>query len=49
MNFCMRLSAPLPLRTRIPVINKVAAGYPAEFTDLDYPLNVADEYVDAPT
>ncbi|MCZ6835639.1 MAG: S24 family peptidase, partial [Planctomycetota bacterium] len=42
------IEAPLPLRSRIPLINKVAAGYPAEFTDLDYPLNVADEYVECP-
>jgi repressor LexA len=37
-----------PLRRTIPVINKVAAGYPAEFTDLDYPASVADEYVACP-
>ena len=35
------------LRT-IPVINKVAAGYPKEFTDLGYPVGIADEYVAAP-
>jgi SOS-response transcriptional repressor LexA len=29
----------------IPLINKVAAGYPQHFTDLDYPPSVADEYV----
>jgi repressor LexA len=32
----------------IPVINKVAAGYPAEFTDLDYPRSVADDYILCP-
>jgi phage repressor protein C with HTH and peptisase S24 domain len=32
----------------IPIINKVAAGYPQEFTDLNYPAGVADEYVAAP-
>ncbi len=32
----------------IPVINKVAAGYPQDFTDLGYPLGVADEYVTVP-
>jgi len=32
----------------IPVINKVAAGYPQEFTDLGYPVGVADEYVSVP-
>ncbi len=42
------IEAPLPLRTRIPRSNKVAAGYPTEFTDLDYPLNIADEYVECP-
>jgi SOS-response transcriptional repressor LexA len=33
---------------RVPVINKVAAGQPQEFTDLGYPVGVADEYVGAP-
>jgi len=33
---------------RIPVINKVAAGYPMEFTDLGYPVGMADEYVSGP-
>lgn len=33
---------------RVPLINRVAAGYPAGFTDLDYPARVADRYVDAP-
>lgn len=32
----------------IPVINKVAAGYPQNFTDLDYPAGVADEYIRCP-
>lgn len=32
----------------VPVINKVAAGYPAEFNDLDYPVGVADDYVRCP-
>ncbi len=32
----------------IPVINKVAAGYPEEFSDLGYPVGVADEYVAVP-
>ncbi|HOD79894.1 MAG: LexA repressor [Planctomycetes bacterium ADurb.Bin126] len=31
--------------TAVPVINKVTAGYPYHFTDLDYPPSVADEYV----
>lgn len=41
-----RLSLALP--SRVPLINKVAAGYPADFTDLGYPARVADEYVRAP-
>ncbi len=32
----------------IPVINKVAAGYPADFDDLSYPAGVADDYVRCP-
>jgi len=32
----------------IPVINKVAAGYPADFDDLDYPAGIADDYVRCP-
>jgi phage repressor protein C with HTH and peptisase S24 domain len=36
---------PLPLPRRVPLINKVAAGYPTGFTDLDYPARVADDYV----
>ena len=32
----------------LPVINKVKAGYPTEFTDLGYPARVADEYVRVP-
>ncbi len=33
---------------RVPLINKVAAGYPTDFTDLDYPARVADEYLTVP-
>jgi transcriptional regulator with XRE-family HTH domain/SOS-response transcriptional repressor LexA len=33
---------------QIPVINKVAAGYGQEFTDLGYPVGMADEYIAAP-
>lgn len=33
---------------QVPVINKVAAGSAKEFTDLDYPAGVADEYVELP-
>jgi len=36
-----------PLR-EIPLINKVAAGYPRSFTDLEYPARIADEYVRCP-
>lgn len=36
------------LSLEVPVINRVAAGYPREFTDLGYPARVADEYVRCP-
>lgn len=39
---------PTFLRSEIPLINRVAAGYPREFTDLGYPARIADEYVRAP-
>jgi len=32
----------------VPVINKVAAGYPNDFNDLDYPVGIADDYVRCP-
>jgi repressor LexA len=32
----------------VPIINKVAAGYPKDFTDLDYPRGVADGYLTCP-
>jgi SOS-response transcriptional repressor LexA len=32
----------------VPVINKVSAGYPGDFTDLEYPRGVADAYVGCP-
>jgi len=32
----------------IPVINRVSAGYPTDFDDLDYPVGVADDYVRCP-
>jgi len=32
----------------IPIINKVAAGYPSDFNDLDYPVGIADDYVRCP-
>lgn len=40
--------ADVPLRYDVPLINKVAAGYPSDFTDLDYPASVADDYVPSP-
>jgi SOS-response transcriptional repressor LexA len=36
------------LPVEVPLINKVSAGYPTEFTDLGYPARVADEYVRCP-
>ncbi len=33
---------------RVPLINRVPAGNPAEFTDLDYPAGIADGDVPAP-
>lgn len=42
------IDGPLSLGRQIPVINKVAAGYPKEFTDLDYPASVADDYIACP-
>ena len=32
----------------VPVINRVSAGYPKDFSDLNYPRGVADEYVGCP-
>lgn len=32
----------------VPVINRVSAGYPKDFTDLAYPKGVADDYVGCP-
>jgi phage repressor protein C with HTH and peptisase S24 domain len=46
------LSGPVVAQSRlgpaVPLINKVAAGYPTDFTDLDYPARIADEYVACP-
>ncbi|MBX3363378.1 MAG: helix-turn-helix domain-containing protein [Phycisphaeraceae bacterium] len=36
------------LPAEVPVINKVAAGYPSDFTDLGYPARIADEYIRCP-
>ncbi len=40
--------ASVALPVQVPVINKVAAGYPREFTDLGYPPKIADDYVSVP-
>jgi repressor LexA len=32
----------------VPVINRVSAGYPQDFTDLNYPKGIADDYVGCP-
>ncbi|MHC4426893.1 MAG: XRE family transcriptional regulator [Planctomycetota bacterium] len=32
----------------VPVINRVSAGYPRDFNDLDYPVGVADDYIRCP-
>jgi repressor LexA len=32
----------------VPVINRISAGYPKDFTDLSYPSGVADDYVGCP-
>ena len=39
---------PHPPAASVPLINKVAAGYPAGFTDLDYPARVGDELIIVP-
>lgn len=44
----LRNASIIPLRVQVPLINRVAAGYPTEFTDLGYPARVADEYVSVP-
>jgi len=43
-----RAGSPLAPGRLVPVINKVAAGYPSDFNDLDYPVGVADDYVRCP-
>ncbi len=32
----------------VPIINKVSAGYPVDYSDLDYPAGGADDYVRCP-
>jgi len=40
--------APLAAGRLVPVINRVAAGYPRDFNDLDYPVGIADDYIRCP-
>ena len=42
------LHSPLAAGRVVPVINKVSAGYPTDFNDLDYPVGIADDYVRCP-
>jgi len=39
---------PLAAGRLVPVINKVSAGYPRDFNDLDYPVGIADDYIRCP-
>ena len=39
---------PIAAGRAVPVINKVAAGYPTDFDDLDYPVGIADDYIRCP-
>ncbi len=39
---------PMLRAPRVPLINRVAAGQPATFTDLDFPARVADDYLAVP-
>lgn len=41
-------AVPIDLPVEVPLINKVAAGYPTGFTDLGYPARVADDYIRCP-
>jgi repressor LexA len=43
-----KVSPPLAAGRLVPVINKVEAGYPTDFNDLDYPVGIADDYVRCP-
>jgi phage repressor protein C with HTH and peptisase S24 domain len=43
-----KVTASLSAGRLVPVINKVAAGYPSDFDDLDYPVGIADDYVRCP-
>jgi phage repressor protein C with HTH and peptisase S24 domain len=35
-------------RNMVPIINRVTAGYPTNFTDLSYPQSAAEQYVSCP-
>ncbi len=39
---------PIPAGRQVPVINRVTAGYPRDFDDLDYPVGIADDYIRCP-
>ena len=39
---------PLAAGRQVPVINRVSAGYPRDFDDLDYPVGIADDYIRCP-
>jgi len=39
---------PLAAGRLVPVINKLSAGYPSDFNDLDYPVGIADDYIRCP-
>jgi len=43
-----KTALPLAAGRLVPVINKVTAGYPSDFDDLDYPVGIADDYVRCP-
>lgn len=40
--------SPLAAGRLVPVINKLSAGYPTDFDDLEYPVGIADDYVRCP-
>ncbi|GAB4520272.1 MAG: hypothetical protein Tsb0013_23900 [Phycisphaerales bacterium] len=42
----VKVNSDLPVQ--IPLINSVSAGYPREFTDMGYPVRIADEYIAVP-
>jgi len=43
-----RKDKPISAGRLVPVINKVSAGYPTDFNDMDYPVGIADDYVRCP-